>query len=163
MQWNRLLDAGRSFDEACAELADRYPAQAELVHAWKRQDEMVGGEIPGMRALVQRLRAAGVPLYLLTNMPAPVFEARRQKYRVLQLFDGAVVSGEEGVLKPSREIFRRLIIRFELAPERTLFIDDSEANVDGARAAGLLAHHFRNVDSLRVALEAQLPQMRTTA
>ncbi len=153
MEWNLQLDAGRSFDEACDELVARYPAHADLVHAWKRQDEMVAGEVPGMVAVVEDLKANGVPLFLLSNMPAHVYRDRRARYPLLQLFDGAVVSGEEGVLKPSAEIFARLRARFGLDPVRTLFVDDVEKNVSGARAAGFQAHWFRDASTLQLALK----------
>jgi 2-haloacid dehalogenase len=147
-EWNATLDAGRPFDEACDELAGRHPDHAGLIHAWKRQDEMVAGEVPGTAVLVDRLRSARTPLYLLTNMPADVFAARRERYAVLQRFDGAVVSGEEGLLKPSAEIFARLAERYGLEPAETLFIDDAEVNVAGARAAGFAAHRFTDAPSL---------------
>ena len=142
MEWNSTLDRGRPFEEACAELAARHPDQAELIHAWKRQDDMVAGEIPGTAALVEALRARHVPLHLLTNMPTEVFEQRRERFEVLRRFDGAIVSGREGVLKPEPEIFALLAARFGLEPAATLFIDDSEVNVQGARAAGFEAHRF---------------------
>jgi 2-haloacid dehalogenase len=153
-EWNATLDAGRPFDQACDELATRHPHHAELIHAWKRQDEMIAGEVPGTAELVTRLHDAGVPLYLLTNMPADVFAARRRRYPVLRQFDGAVVSGEEGVLKPSAEIFARLRTRYELDPAATLFVDDMEVNVAGARAAGFLAHRFVDAPALAAALRA---------
>jgi 2-haloacid dehalogenase len=146
--WNATLDAGRPFDEACDELAGEHPDHAELIHAWKRQDEMIAGEIEGTAGIVGRLRSGGLPLYLLTNMPAEVFAARRARYPVLRQFHGAVVSGEEGVLKPSPEIFARLRRRFGLDPSRTLFVDDQEANVAGARAEGFLAHRFVDAETL---------------
>lgn len=151
-EFNLSLDAGRSFDEACAELAARFPDHAELVHAWKRQDEMIAGEVPGVADLVRRLGAAGVPRYLLTNMPADVFRARRDAYPVLGEFDGAVVSGEEGVLKPSAAIFAVLVGRFGLVPAETLFIDDSAVNVEGARTAGFQAHRFVDAPTLEAEL-----------
>lgn len=154
-EWNATLDAGRSFDEACDELATRHPGDAELIHAWKRQDEMIAGEIAGTAELVARLDDAGVALYLLTNMPAAVFAARRAQYEVLQRFEGAVVSGEEGVLKPSAEIFAILRRRFDLDPAATLFVDDLEANVAGAAAAGFRAHRFVDAPTLEVELRAQ--------
>jgi 2-haloacid dehalogenase len=152
MDWNITLDAGRPFDEACDELAARHPEHAELVHAWKRQDEMIAGEIPGTSAIVRRLRAAGVPLYLLTNMPSDVFADRVAAYDALRGFDGAVVSGEEGVIKPDPEIFRRVAERFGVEPGETLFIDDSERNVVGAREAGFQAHRFVDAPTLEQAL-----------
>jgi 2-haloacid dehalogenase len=151
-EWNATLDAGRSFDDACAELGARFPDHAGLVHAWRRQDEMIAGEIQGSADLVARLHELGVPLYLLTNMPADIFAARRQHYDVLSLFDGAVVSGVEGVLKPSAEIFERLRDRFALVPEETLFIDDAEVNVQGARELGFCAHRFVDPPTLAAAL-----------
>ena len=153
-EWNATLDAGRPFDEACAELAARHPEAADLIYAWKRQDEMIAGEIAGTADLVARLGDAGVARYLLTNMPAPVFAARRARYPVLQQFDGAVVSGEEGVLKPSPEIFAILRTRYELDPAATLVVDDMEANAAGARAAGFLAHRFVDAPALAGALAA---------
>lgn len=152
MAWNAQLDLGRSFDEACDELATQHPDHAELVHAWKRQADMVAGEVPGTGDIVRDLRGRGTPLFLLTNMPTDVFHERVAAYEVLQGFDGAVVSGEEGVIKPSPEIFEVLVHRFDLQPAETLFIDDSEPNVVGAREAGLEAHHFRGADALRAAL-----------
>jgi 2-haloacid dehalogenase len=151
-EWNETLDAGRPFDEACDELAARFPEQAELVHAWRRQDDMVAGEIAGTVELVTRLRATGCPLYLLTNMPADVFEARQQRYAVLREFDGWVVSGEEGVLKPSPEIFEVLTTRYDLDPGETLFIDDAERNTVGAAAVGFRTHRFVDPPSLSGAL-----------
>lgn len=152
--WNATLDAGRSFDDACGELADRWPRHADLIHAWKRQDEMIAGEVPGVAEIVRDLRHHGVPLYLLTNMPAEVFAARRARFEVLRLFEGAVVSGEEGVLKPSPEIFTRLTRRYGLTPGECLFVDDVEANVVGARDAGFQAHHFVDAASLVAVLAA---------
>ncbi|MDQ1439690.1 MAG: 2-haloacid dehalogenase [Acidimicrobiaceae bacterium] len=151
-EWNATLDAGRPFDEACDELAARFPEHGALVHAWKRQEEMIAGEIRGTAELVARLHGDGVPLYLLTNMPADVFAARRQRYPVLGCFAGQVVSGEEGVLKPSPEIFARLRDRFRLVPAETLFVDDVEVNVEGARAAGFRAHRFVGPPALARAL-----------
>ena len=152
MEWNLTLDAGRSFDEACAELAARHPDDAELIHAWKRQDEMIVGEVTGSRELVRRLRVAGVPLYLLTNMPQDVFDARLAAWSILEGFDGAIVSGGEKVVKPSPEIFGLLTTRFDLVPAETLFIDDSAANVRGAEAAGFGGHHFTGAAGLEARL-----------
>lgn len=151
-EWNATLDAGRSFDEACDELAIHYPGHAGLIHAWKRQDEMIAGEIPGTPELVRALRDRGIPLYLLTNMPSDVFRARYQRFAVLRQFDGAVVSGDEGVVKPSRAIFCRLADRYGLDPGRSLFIDDSGVNVRGAVTAGFTAHRYVDAPSLAAAL-----------
>ena len=107
----------------------------------------------GTADVVRDLKAANVPLYLLTNMPVDVYDARRARFPVLQEFDGAVVSGVEGVLKPDAEIFRRLVERYRLEPPETLFVDDVEKNVEGARRAGLLGHRFVDAATLRAELD----------
>ena len=151
-EWNETLDAGRPFDDACDELAARFPDQAPLVHAWRRQDDMIAGEIAGTAELVDRLKASGRPLYLLTNMPGDVFRARQERYGVLRQFDGCVVSGEEGLLKPSPAIFEVLTVRYGLDPAETLFVDDAERNVAGAEAVGFRAHRFVDASTLALAL-----------
>ena len=150
--FNAELDAGRPFDDACAELSARHPDHVELIRAWSRQDEMIGGEIAGTAALVERLAESGVELYLLTNMPTDVFAARRARYPVLQRFAGALVSGAEGVLKPEAEIYRRTIDRFGLTPTETLFVDDKPGNVEAAEALGLVGHQFVDAPTLEDAL-----------
>jgi 2-haloacid dehalogenase len=159
MDWNLSLDAGTPFDEGCRALALEHPEHEELIHAWKRQGDMVRGEIAGTRAVVERLHAAGVPLYLLTNMPGDVFEERRRTYDVFEYFDGAVVSGIDGVIKPSREIFDLVVARFDLDARRTLFIDDSERNVRAAAEAGFVVHHFTDAGALDAAVRRLVPAL----
>ena len=159
LEWNGIFDAGTSFEDGCRELAAKHPDHAELIHAWKRQADMVRGEIPGTRAVVERLHAAGVPLHLLTNMPADVFEERRRHFDVFGYFDGAVVSGVEGVLKPSREIFDLVLRRFGLDAATTLFIDDSPKNVAAAADAGFVTHHFTDAAGLEAFVARVVPAL----
>lgn len=154
-EWNADLDRGRCVDEACDELARLHPDEADLIHAWRRQDEMVMGEIPGTADIIRELQRRGMRLYLLTNMPADVFAQRRARFAILSAFCGAIVSGEEGVLKPEREMFDLLTTRYGLDPSRSLFIDDLLPNVQGAVAAGLHAHLFVDAQTLRRELVAR--------
>ena len=156
LEWNLTFDAGTPFDEGCRALAAEHPDHAELIHQWRRQAEMVRGEVAGTRAVVERLHADGVPLYLLTNMPAEVFDERARTYDVFEYFDGAVVSGVERVLKPDRRIFELAAERFALEPGRTAFVDDSPRNVAAAADVGFLAHHFTDA----AALDAWLANLR---
>jgi 2-haloacid dehalogenase len=54
-----------------------------------------------------------------------------------------------GVNKPDPRIFEHLVERFGIAPAAALFIDDSPANVDAARALGFSAIRFTDATALR--------------
>ena len=149
-EWNEELDRGRPFAEAVAELAERHPTHADAIAAYhQRWPEMLGGDIPGGVEVLAELRAAGVPLYALTNWSAETFGTARQRFEFLAWFDGVVVSGEERVTKPDPRIFEVLLDRFGLAPEATLFVDDSSDNVAAARRLGLDAVEFTGPEQLR--------------
>jgi len=49
----------------------------------------------------------------------------RARFEFLSWFDGIVVSGEEGVIKPDPRIFRILLERCRIAPGEAVFIDDN--------------------------------------
>jgi len=66
--------------------------------------------------------------------------------------DGIVASCELGARKPDAVVYQRLLLRHGVEPADAVFIDDSAANVAGARAAGLRAIHFQSLDQLRQAL-----------
>lgn len=71
--------------------------------------------------------------------------------------DGIVASCELGARKPDPLVYRRLLARHGVEPADAVFIDDSAANVAGARAAGLPAIHFQSLGQLRQALTPLLP------
>jgi 2-haloacid dehalogenase len=154
-EWNAQQDAGRSWAEAVDELSRAHPDRRELIEAyWKRWPETLGGAIDEAVAVLGELKAAGVPVYALSNWSAETFPVALERFPFLDSFDGIVVSGDVGVTKPDERIFAHLLGRFELDPSTTLFIDDSETNVGAAKAAGLRAVRFVDPASLRQSLRA---------
>lgn len=91
--------------------------------------------------LVGDLKAAGYRLYVLSNMSREFIDFLR-RFPVYGLFDGEVVSCEEGVVKPEPEIYRRLLGRYGLDLAQTLFIDDRPANIAAAAALGIRGQLF---------------------
>jgi 2-haloacid dehalogenase len=153
--WNERQDAGRSFADGVAELLPRHPQHARLIEAFgARFDEMIPGAIDDSVALLHELKHAGVPVYALTNWSSETFPAQRQRFPVLALFDGIVVSGDEGVIKPDPRIFRILLERYDIAPEEAVFIDDNPRNAAAAHALGIHGIHFRSPELLRRELTA---------
>jgi 2-haloacid dehalogenase len=154
-EWNQQQDAGRPWADAVSELIGRYPAQADLIRAYReRWNEMLRGPIDGSVAILGELRDAGYRLLGLTNWSHETFPLARARYPFFGWFDGIVVSGEEKLIKPDRRLFVRLIERYRVDPAHAVFIDDTLHNVEAASALGIHAIHFRSPAALREELIA---------
>jgi HAD superfamily hydrolase (TIGR01509 family) len=94
--------------------------------------------------LLETLHARGVPLYCLSNMSDSVYAHLARLHGFWARFQGIVISGQIQLLKPERAIYEHLVTRYGLNAAETLFLDDIEANVIGARAAGLQSLQFRD-------------------
>jgi HAD superfamily hydrolase (TIGR01509 family) len=162
-EWNRLQDGGRSFAEGVAVLARTHPHFAAEIGAYDaRWDEMLRGPIAESVTLLAALRERGIPRFALSNWSAEKFPLARARFAFLEWFDGILVSGEVGLVKPDPRIFRLAQERFGLDPRETLFVDDMPANVAAARRQGFLTHRFTAPASLGRALAARglLPARR---
>ncbi len=149
--WERLLGhrsayEGGRMDRAAFLAAARREIgfageDAELVKIW--------GDIftpnPPMDALVERLAAAGYPLWLLSNTCDLHVEAFLARHAVFRHFRGAVYSHEERVMKPDAEIFRRAIARFGFTPSETIYVDDLAPNAAAAASLGFVALEYDRV------------------
>lgn len=153
-QWNLEQDRGRDWDEAVALLVKDYPDHEASIRAFHhRWEETVSGAIEENVALLGRLRNAGVPNYCITNFSGPKFTLAKQRFPFLDGFQGTIVSGDERMLKPEPEIYTLLLDRYGLEADACIFIDDSKANVEGARSVGMHAIHF--VEPMDLAAELQ--------
>ena len=151
--WNVEFDRGTPWDEGVAALAARHPHRAELIAAFHRRwQETVPGPVEGAPELLAELAAAGVPLYAITNFSGAKFAETRERFPFLAAFRDVVVSGDEKLLKPDPEIYRLCLERNRLEAARSVFVDDSAANIAGAAALGIDAIHFTSVPELRRAL-----------
>jgi 2-haloacid dehalogenase len=155
-EWHFQHDAGRDFAETGAELTALHPEHAELIAAWgPRFGESIGEPVPGMHELVAELDEAGVPLFAITNFSHEFFPPfAAQEAALFDRFRDIVVSGAEKLVKPDAAVYRLALDRFGLEPERTVFIDDNAANVEGAKMVGLIALRFTDEPALRGELRA---------
>ena len=62
------------------------------------------------------------------------------------VFDAMTISAEVGVMKPDARIYRIALEKLGVAPAESVFLDDFPENVAGARAVGMQAIHFKQVD-----------------
>lgn len=100
-----------------------------------------------MFSLVGQLRETGVKTALLSNTEKPVVELiHRQKY---DMFDVSVFSCLEGTAKPERKIYELTLDRLGTQAGQTLFIDDRQDFIDGAKQVGLETILFKDVNQLK--------------
>jgi putative hydrolase of the HAD superfamily len=112
---------------------------------------------PDSVEVLRGLAARAVPLYGLSNMSADIFQWLRDRNDFFALFNGIVVSGCVGLIKPERAIFAHLATTHALVPDESLFIDDMPANVSAARDAGFQAVQFTTAEALVGMLERLVP------
>ena len=148
--WNHEQDRGRSWQHAEALLLEHFPDKEEQIrHFRKHWREMVPHAYEDTVAIMERLMEEGRDVTMLTNFAEDTFREAREMYPFLDKPRGVTVSGEIKLIKPDVAIYRKHAEDFGLAPDRTLFIDDSIANVEGARAAGWNAVHFTGSEKLK--------------
>lgn len=148
--WNHEMDAGKPFDDAVRERQALFPTHAALIALWRdRWPDMLRGPIAPTVDLLRELRTRGHRLLALTNWSAETFPVARARYDFLGWFEDIFVSGEERLAKPDPRFFELAARRGRLTPSRTLFIDDSAANVTSAAALGFDTHRFVEPGDLR--------------
>lgn len=83
-EMNRQIDAGRSVDEALAELVDAHPDKADWILAFRhRWIETMGPQIDGSVELFDQLQATGLPIFALTNFGAETWLVAHVAWRCL--------------------------------------------------------------------------------
>ena len=113
--------------------------------------------IDGMRELLDDL--AGVVRRVgATNYPDWVTELADGM--LSGYLDEVVASYEVGARKPEPEFYTRVLEFAGAAAHEVFFVDDREVNVEGAREAGIAAHHFTDVAKLRADLDRHLAAAR---
>jgi 2-haloacid dehalogenase len=149
-EWNARQDAGRPWAEAIEVLAREHPEHRDLIAAyWHRWEEMLGEAIAPTVEVLDELRAADVRLLALTNWSAETFALARARFPFLEWFEGIVVSGEVKLAKPDPRVFRYLLDHYRLDRDTTVFIDDSETNVQAAASLGMIGIRFDDAAALR--------------
>ena len=106
-------------------------------------------------ALLERVRAAGHSLGLLSNMPKSYAAHLERSHACFAWFEHRSWSGRLGVMKPQREIFDHTRDAMGLDVSQALFIDDHLGNIHAARALGWQALHFNSAEQCAADLAAQ--------
>ena len=110
--------------------------------------------ITDTRAMMDELKEAGYRLFAITDNVHEIVAQLKREYDFFDLFEVAAVSAELGVLKPDPRIYRWLLDTAEIEAGESVFLDDVQRNVDGAKAVGMEACLFTTAAKAREDLRA---------
>lgn len=134
--WTMMDHGTLALDDAIVAMIGRYSSLRKHIDYLARHWMEYKTEKPeGVRA-VQVCKQHDKRLIVFSNYPAYAFEALRKRFLFFSLFDEHVISSQEGILKPAQAFFRLVQERYGITPQRTLFIDDSNLNVEAALSLG---------------------------
>ncbi|MDJ0978263.1 MAG: HAD family phosphatase [Erythrobacter sp.] len=110
--------------------------------------------IPETRALMDDLKSTGYRLFAITDNVREIVARLKRDYDFFDHFEVAAVSAELGFLKPDPRIYRWLLGTARIEADESVFLDDVERNVDGAKAVGMEAFVFTTAAKARADLRA---------
>lgn len=99
--------------------------------------------------ILKEIKEKGYRTFVLSNFHLLAYENVTKRYEFFKYFEGGVISYKENLIKPESEIYKKLIDRYSIIPEESIFIDDSKANVEGAMKLGIEGIVFDNTENLR--------------
>lgn len=125
---------GRSPGEARRLAEQVHRAKTEVMHQLVTQARVPAR--PGAQALVETIRAHGVPVHVATTGTRTWVEPLLDQL-FGDVFAEVVTGTEVGELKPSPAVYQAVLQRAGCLPGRTVAVEDSENGLLAARAAGL--------------------------
>jgi putative hydrolase of the HAD superfamily len=126
----------------------------ELIEKLRKQDmEMWSSINLEMVEWAGHLRSVGLKTAILSNMESDMAAHMRKNFRWMSNFDSHTFSCEVRMIKPDEAIYRHCLQSLGVPASETLFVDDREENVEGARRVGLTAIRFESAGQLRDELE----------
>jgi putative hydrolase of the HAD superfamily len=99
--------------------------------------------------LMEDIKGAGCKVGILSNMPYDFLAWARENIPLFTRYDAALFSCEEGIVKPEKAIYERIVSRLGCEYSEVVFFDDIEANVKGAALLGIHAFVFTDCASAR--------------
>ena len=94
-----------------------------------------------MEPILDALKKKGYSCYLLSNFPKK-FKEMPKRIPFLNKLDKMIISSDINLIKPNIDIFEYTTRTLNIKPNETLFVDDTQSNLDGAEKAGLCTYLF---------------------
>lgn len=126
--------------------------EADIREVMRRSSECIK-EMDYAQTWTKYLKEKGYHLYILSNYSTYMLEQTKKNMSFLKNMDGEIFSCDVKVIKPEPEIFQLLIERYQLNPQKTVFLDDRADNCEAAVQAGMKAIIFKDFKQAVAELE----------
>ena len=145
-----MLDRGIiTEEEAINRLCDRNPHNSELIKLSMDNWYEILTPIEETVEILKEVKAKGYRTFVLSNFHLLAYEDVIKRCGFFKFFVGGIISYKENLLKPESEIYEKLILKYDIDPTETIFIDDTKVNVEGAQKLGIETILFTNPEELR--------------
>ncbi|MFC8598567.1 HAD family hydrolase [Isoptericola sp. NPDC057191] len=134
--------------EVVAEFGVSAPVEQVFADIWCRIEPVAASF-----EVVDALRRNGYGVHLRTNQDGRRAAHMRDVLGYDAVFGTSCYSYDLGVAKPDPAFFTEAARRIDADPATILFVDDTLANVEGARAAGLVAERWTVADGTPVLID----------
>lgn len=99
------------------------------------------------------LKQRGYKIYLCSNIIEDTYNYIKDNFEIIQIADGGVFSCFENVSKPNNEIYYNLINKYKIDIKKSIFIDDTKANIDSANRMGFKTILFKDIKQIEKILK----------
>jgi putative hydrolase of the HAD superfamily len=128
----------------------------QQIEALIEQDVLLWATVdPIMLEWVQRVRASGMKIAILSNMGEDLLGYMRDNFGWLDHFHHLTWSCELNLIKPMAAIYEHTLEKLDVRADEALFLDDRIENVEGARAVGMYSLLFHGVSKLQADLDRE--------
>lgn len=141
-EWIELDLGNLTINEVIDIFSKRNPHYKEEIHFVLKHWTHMMTPLEDNVQVVYELKEKGYPLYLLSNFHDEAINEMFNKYEFFRLFDGAVISSHEHMIKPEPRFYEILLKRYQLKGKDCIFIDDMCANVKAAEDFGIRGIHL---------------------
>ncbi len=141
-EWTQIDSGEITHNEATTIFMQRVPIQLEdkvrqMMDNWYYHMSFN----KDIHELIEKLKKQDYKIFALSNCGEDFYEYVSSS-EVGKYFDGFLISALEKTVKPNKEIYERLLQKFNLKAEECFFIDDRKENILGANECGIEGHVF---------------------
>lgn len=99
--------------------------------------------------ILKNLKNNNYKVFYLSNFHDLAFKEVNKRNSFFKVFDGGVVSYEEKLIKPEEAIYNLILDKYNLIAAESIFIDDTIANIEGAKKLNIKTLLFETPEKLR--------------